>query len=180
MTSRLKALSDIEERHRVHGLRAKIADVMSLSVCASAVDRPAGLPAGMLQSRVPRVLARLPAGSVPRRCGARDRSPWPSSSAAPNSSARSMDNPAAIANGRGNQRPQGCGRSADGGGAFARDTRTRGKRCNHAGPSVELEPPAPAVLAPVWHARDWQGPNAPRRSILQADRLRSGDVAHSC
>jgi len=55
---------------------------MSPAAGTAAGDRDAGSPA-----------ARLPAGSVPPRPGgAQNRAPWISLSAAPNSSAPSMDN----------------------------------------------------------------------------------------
>jgi hypothetical protein len=152
------------------GRPPKTLDIMLPAAAASAGDRDAGSRA-----------VRLPAGSVPRRHdGARNRSPWPSPSAAPNSSARSTDNLSAVASGRGNRQFRARARPADAGGAPARETRTRGKPQNPAGPSVGSAPPAAAALAPVGHARDRQERDAPRRSVRRAGPARSGDAADSC
>ena len=122
----------------------------------AAYGRAASAPAGMLPWREqvlrtqPTALAPLQAGSRRRlTVCVRGRAALPSSSAVPNSSERSLGGPVAVSSGCGNRRLRDHGRPADAGGAPGRDTRTRGKRRDPAVPSVESEPPASAVLAPV-------------------------------
>ena len=153
----------------------------------AAYGRAASAPAGMLPWRE-QVLRTQPTALAPLRAGwrrrltvcVRGRAALPSSSAVPNSSERSLGGPVTVSSGCGNRRLRDHGRPADAGGAPGRDTRTRGKRRDPTVPSVESEPPASAVLAPVAHARDWRTLDAPRQSVPRAGLTRSGDAARSC
>jgi hypothetical protein len=137
-------------------------DLVMLPAIAAAGDRDAGSP-----------VARLSAGSVPRRRAVRDRASWRASSAAPNSPAPSQGSLSAVANGCGKRRHRAHARRADAGAASAREIRTPGRPHNPTGPSLGSTPPAVVAFARA-------GRPEPGKGLMHSDNqsreLAGGDL----